>query len=57
MLQFPVGEEIGKIGRVMPRNGKPVDGDVVPLPIGELVEWRIAWGGAHQVVPQPLDDL
>jgi hypothetical protein len=57
MLQFPVGEEIDKIGRAMPRNGQSVDGDIKPLPIGELVEWKTAWGGAIQVVPQPLDDL
>jgi hypothetical protein len=57
MLQFPVGEEISKIGRAMPCNCKPVDGGFVPLPIGELVEWKIAWGGAYQVVPQLLDDL
>jgi hypothetical protein len=57
MLRFPVGEEISKIGRAMPRNGKPFDGEAVFLPIGELVEWKIAWGGAYQVVPQLLDDL
>ena len=57
MLLFPVGEETGKIGKAMPRDGNLVDGDVVLLPIGELVEWKIAWGGAYQVVPQLLDDL
>ncbi len=47
MLQFPVREEIGKIGRAMPRNGKPVDGDIISLTISELVEWEIARGGAY----------
>jgi hypothetical protein len=45
MVPFPVGEETGKIGKAMPRDGNLVDGDVVLLPIGELVEWKIAWGG------------
>jgi hypothetical protein len=47
MLQFPVREEIGKIGRAMLRNGKPVNGDIISLPISELVEWEFARGGAY----------
>jgi hypothetical protein len=45
MLQFPVREEIGKIGRAMPRNCKPVDGNIISLTISELVEWEFARGG------------
>jgi hypothetical protein len=50
MLQFPVGEEIGKIGRAMPHNGKPVDGDIIPCQLMSLLSGRLPGGVPMRVM-------
>jgi hypothetical protein len=41
----------------MPCNCQPVDGDVIPLPIGEPVEWDFARGSTYLIITQLLDVL
>ncbi len=57
MESSPVVQGFSQVRRAMPGNGKLLGENIIVLFIGQTMNWCLATGCCHYVVPLPLDFL
>jgi hypothetical protein len=54
--EFLIRVQIGKVRIMMKSNNKPLDWDMMSLPVRHLVEVLLAWQQVDHVLPKILDE-
>jgi hypothetical protein len=53
--EFTVRQELAQVGWAVPSNHEAINGNVVALIVGQMVEWRLTLGACYAFAPELLD--